>query len=132
MFRHVCKQKLHISRACISQKLHYFYLKTNMLADFQICINIPLRVQIFKQGDSSNKQQMNIYCFQQILWHVSWFLPSQKKLLICRVFILKLTEKHRFLWKTVLGILKIALHLRDRHIFTRSHWSVWDFSLLQL
>ena len=24
--------------------VHYFYVKTKMLADFQICINVPLRL----------------------------------------------------------------------------------------
>ena len=33
---------LHISGKHISESKRYFYVKTEMLADFQICISIPL------------------------------------------------------------------------------------------
>ena len=52
MFLNVCKQTFHISNASISQRVSkrwftvkssaYFYLKTKMQADLQICISVPL------------------------------------------------------------------------------------------
>ena len=48
-------RKLYISRAhiakskrCLNTKSlrHFFYLKTKILADFQICISVPLRIQV--------------------------------------------------------------------------------------
>ena len=52
MFLNVCKQTFHTSHVRISQKVkgiwnvksstYYFYMKTKILADFQICISIPL------------------------------------------------------------------------------------------
>ena len=51
MFLKVCKQSFHISRAYISESkrcfnvkpsAYYFHMKTNILADFQTCIIVPL------------------------------------------------------------------------------------------
>ena len=43
-----CKQAFHISHVHISQKVkgvtYYFHIKTQILADFQICISVPLNV----------------------------------------------------------------------------------------
>ena len=45
--------------------------------------------------------------------------------------IARIPEEHRFLLKIVLGIFKIALRLRDQHIFLYdSHWKFGTFSLL--
>ena len=51
LFLNVCKQTFHISRALISKSkgrfnmkssTYYFHVKTKMLADFQICISVPV------------------------------------------------------------------------------------------
>ena len=52
MFLYVCKQTFHISKVRISQKGKgvmmrnlrgtVFYMKTNELQDFHICISVPL------------------------------------------------------------------------------------------
>ena len=51
MFLNVCKQTCNISHACISQSVkgfnvksstYYFHVTTKILADFQICISVPL------------------------------------------------------------------------------------------
>ena len=47
LFLNVCKQTYHITYVRISQKvkfsIYYFHLKTQILADFQICISVPLK-----------------------------------------------------------------------------------------
>ena len=50
MSLNVCKQTFHISHAHISKSsfnvkssTYYFHMKTKIMADFQICISIPLR-----------------------------------------------------------------------------------------
>ena len=54
LFLNVCKQTFHISDVRKSQKVehfnvklstYYFHMKTKILADFQICISVPLRSQ---------------------------------------------------------------------------------------
>ena len=41
----LCKQTFHISHVHISQKssTYYFHVKSKILADFQICISVPLK-----------------------------------------------------------------------------------------
>ena len=52
MFLNVCEQTLHISEVRLSQKVkgvlikiltHYFHMKAKILADFQICMSVPLK-----------------------------------------------------------------------------------------
>ena len=55
MFLNVCKQTFHISHMSISRKVkgvlmsnlqHYVHMKAKILADFQICISVPLRTPL--------------------------------------------------------------------------------------
>ena len=73
---------------------------------------------MFKHGDSSSRQKMRGYPFQQILrQNVSWFLSYHRKMDLFRGFIFKPTETSWVPLKTELGIFKIALRLKDRHVF---------------
>ena len=56
MFPYVCKKIFHISRVRITQKVNavimrnlpynFFYLKTKISVDFQICMSVPLIINI--------------------------------------------------------------------------------------
>ena len=58
MFLYVCKQTFRISKVRISQKVKgvimrnlrgtIFYMKTNVLQDFHICISVPLKIMFSK------------------------------------------------------------------------------------
>ena len=59
-----------------------------------------LKVQMFEQGDSSNREKMKGCFFCQLLWqNVSWFLSQQRKRLSPKGLILKPIEKTQILLK---------------------------------
>ena len=60
---------LHISRAHISESkrffivkspLYYFHMKTKILADFEICISVPLRQSISRINNKTQEHQVFI------------------------------------------------------------------------
>ena len=60
----VCKQTFHISHLRIWEinnvkfSTYYFHMKTKILADFQICISVPLSHSITVFGSSFNLLEM--------------------------------------------------------------------------
>ena len=89
MFPYVCKQTFYISRACISQKVksdailsvHYFDVKTKMLAEFQIYISAPLRIT-----------------YNDKLWSFQYFLDKDNSATISHINIWNLAiQTFRFL-----------------------------------
>ena len=35
----------------VKSSMHYFYMKTKILADFQICISVPSKIEILNEND---------------------------------------------------------------------------------
>ena len=100
-----------ISRS--SANSEFFHMFTQLIKFYTLHCHI-YRIQMFEQGDSSNKQQMNGYSFQQLLkQHLSWIL----KRFLFEVSFQSQQENHIFFYHMVLGIFKIAHHLIDRHVF---------------
>ena len=52
------------SKRCYNKifSVHYFYAKTNMLADFQICVSVPLKLCDIKSTEKS---------LQSVIWSFS-------------------------------------------------------------
>ena len=63
---------------------------------------------MFKYGDSSSRQKID-GCFYQKMQNVRWFWFQR--------FYFKANKKTFFLLKKVLGIFKVALHLKDWDVF---------------
>ena len=40
----------------MTSSTYYFHIKTKILADFQTCISVPLRVQMFEKCDLVNNE----------------------------------------------------------------------------
>ena len=108
MFLNVCKQTFHISFVHISRKLkgafnvkfstYYFHVKTKMLADFQICISVPLTTEVLNRKiyeiDFRVSDQLVTRCHLRI-WN--YFLVTY---LFCGYFIhLKRREINYKIWE---------------------------------
>ena len=68
MSLNVCEQTFYISHLCISQNvkgflmwhLRHFYSKTKILADFQICISVPLSSILFSPYFGTITENVNL------------------------------------------------------------------------
>ena len=81
-------------------------------------IHIPLSVQMFESCDSSNRHSKWIVApfskFYGRIW-VGFCLNTEKGCFL-EVSFSSQQKEHRFFYKTVLRIFKIALRLRDQHV----------------
>ena len=82
MFLNVCKQTFHISHVRISQtkrcfnakfSTYHFHMKVKILADFQICIGVPLNSQILKI--KVGWKYYTSYIIHNVIFRPHWLKP---------------------------------------------------------
>ena len=94
MFLNVCKQTFYISRSHISKSKSCFnvksstccfHMKTKILADFQICINVPLRSGECQCCDVTTNDALETSCGTET---VQWVLrcTARKRRRWCKLF----------------------------------------------
>ena len=51
-FQHISHAHISKSKRCLNVKssTNYFHIKANTMADFQICISVPLTIETLEQG----------------------------------------------------------------------------------
>ena len=106
LFLNVCKESFHITHVCISQKVKYVLMcnlqhimKTKIVADFQICLNVPLKI-------SQNSQQNTCARVYFLIKLQPSGLPTFiKKVTLAQVFLCELCEifQNIFLYRMPLG-----------------------------
>ena len=72
---------------------------------------------MFERGDSSNREKITGYSFQQLLRHIGVvFCLNTEKHFVLEIHF-KANRKNTVSSKKMLGTSKIALRLRDWHVF---------------